>query len=52
MHFLTDKYFIQYKRDAESLLRNFHERLQNVDFKHLLESSAVFSSNIEGNPHR
>lgn len=51
MHFLTDKYIGQYKQEVGKRLTDFHlKSVMSVDFKYLLESSAVFSSNIEGNP--
>jgi Fic family protein len=51
LHFLTDKYFGQYKEEVGTRLTDFHiKSKRSVDFRYLLESSAVFSSNIEGNP--
>lgn len=51
LHFLPNKYLDQYKQEVGDRLTGFHLKTErNVDFKYLLESSAVFSSNIEGNP--
>ncbi|MBI5471835.1 MAG: hypothetical protein HY961_05770 [Ignavibacteriae bacterium] len=53
MNFLTDKYLDEYKRTVgtlEGVLEKLKAQTKDVTFEFMIESSAVFSSNIEGNP--
>lgn len=53
MNFLTDKYLSQYKQkvgDLDGMLEKLNAKTKDVAFEVMIESSAVFSSNIEGNP--
>ncbi len=52
MQILTEKYFEKYKKslwDLEKYLENFKKTSKDLDFSYLLESSSVYSSNIEWN---
>ncbi|HRE40313.1 MAG TPA: Fic family protein [Ignavibacteria bacterium] len=53
MGLLTDKYFTEFENDSKVEIQNGLEKLKlknsETDFNFMLESSAVFSSNIEGN---
>ncbi len=53
MKILTDKYLDGYKRRVgklDSALKKLKANTKDVSFEFMIESSAVFSSNIEGNP--
>ncbi|MDD3793949.1 MAG: Fic family protein [Candidatus Gracilibacteria bacterium] len=52
MLIITDKYLEVYKKNTLNIKENilkFSENSKNLDFSFLIESSSVFSSNIEGN---
>jgi len=49
---MTDKYLQQYKSNINFDLQHAFDKLKNgneLDFEYLIEASAVYSSNIEGN---
>lgn len=53
MKLVTDKYLEEYKRKVaklDSALEKLKAITKDVSFEFMIESSAVFSSNIEGNP--
>ena len=50
---LTDKYFAEYERKVGGLdgaIRMLTAKTREVSFELMIEASAVYSSNIEGNP--
>lgn len=53
MELLTGKYFIEFEVEFKNTISNDLEKLkqkrEETDFNFMIESSAVFSSNIEGN---
>jgi len=53
MELLTDKYLEVYENELKNLIQTGIENLKQKneinDFSFMIESSAVFSSNIEGN---
>lgn len=53
MELLTDKYFSVYETELQNLIqngvKNLKQKNETNDFSFMIESSAVFSSNIEGN---
>lgn len=52
MHILTEKYLSKYRenlRDFDVNLAHFMASSKTLDFSYMIESSSVYSANIEGN---